>query len=113
MANVQKTGAFLRSKDLVKMKPKFTDEYEVVSYTEGSKGKDRGAIIWICQTKDSVQFHVTPKDITYEERYKLFTEAEENFDEKFASRMLTVEYEDLSSANVPLRAKALTFRDYE
>ncbi len=113
LADPQKTGAFLRSKDLVKMKPKFTDEFEVVGYAEGTKGKDKGAILWVCQTTDGDQFNVTPKDITYAERYALFTDAEENFDEKYANRMLTVEYEDLSKTGVPLRAKALTFRDYE
>jgi len=113
LGNPQKTGAFLRSNDLVKMKPKFTDEFEIVDYDQGSKGKDRGAIIWVCKTTDGVHFNVTPKDMTYEERYNLFNEAEENFDNKFLSRMLTVEYEDLSNTGVPLRAKALTFRDYE
>lgn len=116
LGNCLKTGAFLRSKDLVKMKQRFSDEYECVGYTEGSKGKDKGAVIWICQTADKdspVQFNVTPKNTTYEERYKLFQDCEENFDNKYAGRMLTVEYEDLSKDNVPLRAKALTFRDYE
>lgn len=113
LGNSLKTGAFLRSKDLVKMKQRFSDEYECVGYTEGSKGKDKGAVIWICQTADEVQFNVTPKNTTYEERYALFEDCQENFDEKYKGRMLTVEYEDLSSDNVPLRAKALTFRDYE
>ncbi len=113
LADPQKTGAFLRSKDLVKMKPKFTDEYEVVGYAEGSKGKDKGAILWVCQTQDGDQFHVTPKDMTYAERYDLFHDAVDNFEEKYLGRMLTVEYEDLSKDGIPLRAKALTFRDYE
>ncbi len=113
LADPQKTGAFLRSKDLVKMKPKFTDEYEVVGYDEGAKGKDKGAIIWVCQNKNGDKFHVTPKDITYAERYSLFQDALENFDEKYLGRMLTIEYEDLSNDGIPLRAKALTFRDYE
>ena len=113
LANAAKTGAFMRSKDLVKLKPKFTDEYEVVGYTEGSKGKDKGAILWVCQTEDGLEFNVTPKDITYAERYELFTDAEENFETKYKGRMLTVEYEDLSKTGVPQRAKALTFRDYE
>lgn len=113
LANSQKTGAFLRSKDLVKMKPKFADEFEVVGYTEGSKGKDKGAILWVCETTDGDQFNVTPKDITYADRYELFQDAEENFEEKYKGRMITVEYEDLSKTGVPLRAKALTFRDYE
>jgi DNA ligase-1 len=113
LGNSQKTGAFLRSKDLVKMKQRFSDEYKCVGYTEGKRGKDKGAVIWVCETKDEVQFNVTPKDTTYAERYRLFQECEEDFDGLFKDRMLTVEYEDLSSDNVPLRAKALTFRDYE
>lgn len=113
LGNALKTGAFLRSKDLVKMKQRFTDEYECVGYTEGSKGKDKGAVIWICQNSDGIQFNVTPKNTTYEERYELFQDCEENFEEKYKGRMLSVEYEDLSKDNVPLRAKALTFRDYE
>jgi ATP-dependent DNA ligase len=113
LANATKTGAFLRSNDLVKMKPRFSDEYEVVGYAEGERGKDKGAIIWVCQTTDGKQFNVTPKDTTYEERYELFRDAEQHFDNKYRGRMLTVEYEDLSKDDVPLRAKALTFRDYE
>jgi ATP-dependent DNA ligase len=113
LGNSQKTGAFLRSKDLVKMKQRFSDEYECVGYTEGKRGKDKGAVIWICQTVDGTQFNVTPKDTTYEERYALFQECEADFANQYEGRMLTIEYEDLSKDGVPLRAKALTFRDYE
>lgn len=114
-SDAHKTGAFLRSKDLVKMKPRFSDEYEVVGYTEGSRGKDKGAIVWICKTpgKNGQEFNVTPKDITYEKRYELFAEAKTHFEERFNHRMMTVEYEDISKAGVPLRAKAVAFRDYE
>lgn len=112
MSGVYQSSASTRSNDLVKMKPKFTDEFEVVGFTEGSKGKDQGAMIWICQVSGQ-RFNVTPKDISYADRYKLYDDAVENFDGKYLGRMLTVEYEDLSTAGVPLRAKALTFRDYE
>jgi len=113
LSDPDKTGAFLRSNDLVKMKPKFTDEFEIIGYTEGSKGKDKGAMIWVCKTTAGEEFNVTPKDMTYAERYALFEDAEESFDEKYLGRMLTVEYEDLSKLGVPLRAKALVIRDYE
>lgn len=112
-ADPDKTGAKLRSPDLVKMKPKFTDEFEVIGYTQGTKGKDKGAVIWICQTEDEKTFNATPKDITYEQRYELFNECEESFDDKYANRMITIEYEDLSADGIPLRAKAIAFRDYE
>lgn len=112
LAHPTKTGVALRSNDLVKMKPKFDDEFEVVDFTEGSKGKDKGAILWVCRSGDSL-FNVTPKSITYEQRYALFADAKKNFDEKYKGRMLKVEYEGLSKNNIPLRAKALMFRDPE
>jgi ATP-dependent DNA ligase len=113
LGNATRTGSFLRSKDLIKMKPKFTDEFKVINYTQGDNGKDKGAVLWVCQTTNEVQFNVTPKDMTYEERYAKFKECEKSFDKKYKDRMLTVEYEDLSKDGVPLRAKALVFRDYE
>ena len=112
LSDQHKTGSFLRSKDLVKMKKKETDEFEVVGFTEGKRGKDIGAIIWQCITPNGYEFNITPKDMTYEERYKLFKKAKKNF-AQFKGRMLTVEYEDLSKNGVPQRAKGLVFRDYE
>ena len=111
--DANKTGAFLRSKNLVKMKQNFTDEFKITGFTEGSRGKDKGAIIWICETEDQNEFNVTPKDITYEKRKELFDDASENFDKKYKNKMLTVEYEALSKSGVPLRAKAVVIRDYE
>jgi hypothetical protein len=111
LASCSKTGTFLRSSDLIKLKKRFTDEFKVVGYTEGSRGKDKGAIIWICETKNKIKFNVTPKDTTYKERYELFNLAKLNFWQ--LNKMMTVEYEDLSKTKVPLRAKALTIRNYE
>jgi hypothetical protein len=113
LADPIKTGSYMRSKDLVKMKQKFTEEFECVGFTDGKRGKDKGAVIWICQTKDGHEFNVTPKDITYEKRYEVYKECIDDFDDKYLGRMLTVEYEDLSKAGIPQRAKALVFRDYE
>lgn len=113
LTSSSKTGQFLRSKNLVKMKEKFTDEFQVIGFTDGKRGKDADAIIWICQTEAGVKFNVTPKDITYDERKRLFADAKVNFAKKYELQMLTVEYEDLSKNGVPLRAKALTFRNYE
>lgn len=107
-SNVKTPG---RSPDLVKLKPTFTDEFEIVGYTEGKKGKDVGAIIWICKTEDGVEFNVTPKGITYEERYRLFKEAKKSFDERYLGLLMTVEYQDLSKKGVPLRAKAVAVRE--
>lgn len=113
LADPNKTGAFMRSKEMVKMKKKFTAEYEVINYTEGSKGKDRGAVIWVAKTNNGAYFNVTPKNMTYEQRYAIFAECKKHFKTKYLGRMLTVEYEDLSKNDVPQRAKSLGFRDYE
>jgi DNA ligase-1 len=113
LANANKTGSFMRSNDLVKMKPKFTDEFKVVNYTEGIKGRDKGAVIWVCETKAGEKFNVTPKDISYKKRYEIFDDCKKNFNKKYKNKMITIEYEDLSINHVPQRAKALIFRDYE
>ena len=102
-----------RSKDLVKLKPTYTDEFEVVNYTEGRKGRDVGAIIWVCKTKEGLEFNATPKDMTIAERKALFQECKKKFKTKYLGRMLTVEYQDMSKDLKPQRAKAVMFRDYE
>ena len=112
-----KSSTSIRSKFVLKRKMTYDDEFEVVGFTEGAKGKDKGAIIWICETKNTKkQFRATPKNITNEERYKLFKLASENkgagFDKLYKGRMMTVEYEDLSKDEVPLRAKAIGFREH-
>jgi DNA ligase-1 len=113
LTDQHKTGAFLRSKNLVKLKQCFSDEFKIIGFTEGKRGKDKGAIIWICETEEGNEFNVTPKDITYEQRKELYTDATENFDKKYKNKMLTVDYEALSKIGVPLRAKAVVIRDYE
>lgn len=119
LRNATRTGAFLRSYDVVKMKKRFTDEYKLVGYTSG-KGKDTGAIIWICElpsddadtTTPPKQFNVTPKNIDYPERRALYKKVSTNntFANEYEGLMMTVEYEDLSSDNIPLRAKAVGVR---
>ena len=113
LADPDSTGQRLRSKNLVKLKPTFSDEYKVVNYTDGSRGKDKNAIIWVCETKTGKQFNATPKNMDYAERYKLFEECQKNFDKKYKGRMMTCEYQDLSLDGVPQRAKSVWFRDYE
>lgn len=107
----KQNASSLRSNDLVKLKQRFSDEFEIVGYTEGSRGKDKGAIIWIAKTRNNHEFKVTPKDTNYQQRHKLFLQAEKDFDKLFNGRLMTIEYEDISDTGVPLRAKAVDFRD--
>jgi len=127
------------SASLVKFKPLFDDEFEVVGYAEGKKGKDVGAVIWICevdparvQNPSDKTFRVVPKDMSYEERYQVFRclgEEVDNspaavaaggpprltrFNRDFRGKPLTVEYPERSTkTGKPVQAKALTFRTYE
>ena len=98
----------------LKLKPKLTDEFKIVGYTEGTKGKDKGAIIWMLVTESGEEFNAVPKGLTYKERYQLFsTMTKELFEQKYKGKPMTVEYEALSDKKVPLRAKAVAVRDYE
>ena len=115
LAHPSKTGTFLRSHGLLKLKMRYSDEFELTGFTEGAKGRDKGAIMWICKTEGGKSFHATPKNMTLVKRYELFKQlmSEENFDDDYSGRMMTIEYEDLSKDGVPLRAKAVGIRDYE
>jgi ATP-dependent DNA ligase len=101
-----------RSEHLLKRKEVFTDEFIVVDYTSGTKGKDMHALVWICQTADKKTFKVVP-NLSYEERYQLFKECETDFKTKYMNRLLSVEYRNLSIDQVPQHAKAIYFRDVE
>lgn len=125
------------SANLVKLKPISDSEFEVVGYTQGAKGKDVGAVIWICEVgaehaKDAADktFNVVPKDMSYEERYLIFRCLGEEvvddrvgapagaratrFERDFKGRPLTVEYPERSTkTGKPTQAKALVFRTYE
>jgi hypothetical protein len=132
-----------RSSDVLRIKPKLHAEFKCVGFTQGDKGKDKGAIIWICEPitpkdkpitpkdkpitpkgapippKDKPAgntFHVLPKNMTYELRYKLFRflSRDDNFDRYLSGRPLTVEFDEYSKkTGFPLRAKAEAFRTYE
>jgi ATP-dependent DNA ligase len=116
LASSTKTSSALRSPDLIKIKPLFTDEFKCIGYTDGKRGRDAGAIIWQCMTANKIVFNVTPK-LDYAERYRLFAECEEYTNQhgkfKYHDQPLTVEYQDLSKTGVPLRAKSVVFRTYE
>lgn len=101
-----------RSNNLVKMKVSYDAEFKIVGFTQGKRGRSKGAIIWICETPDEKhKFNVTPNE-TYEKRYDLYKKATNNFDQ-FEGKNLKVYYEEMSTNNVPQRAKGIEIRDYE
>jgi DNA-directed RNA polymerase subunit F len=96
----------------VKVKGKFTDEWEVVGFTQGD-GKYKGVIMWTIK-KGDVQFNCDIAD-TIANRKKLYKLVSKGdlFEKKIKGQKVTIEYEDLSKDGVPLRAKAVAIRDYE
>jgi ATP-dependent DNA ligase len=104
----------LRSKHLIKRKETYDEEFEVVGYTEGKSGKEKGMIVWRCKAKNKNgdTFNVVP-NLSHKERYEIFKECEKKFAEKYEGRLLKVEFRGLSNKNIPLQAKAIEFRDYK
>ena len=115
LTDANKNSMKLRSKYVLKRKMTYSDEFEVVGFEQGKKGKDKGAIIWILKAHDSDKtFNSIPKNTTYEERYRSYKEVLTNdiFKNKYKGRMMTIEFEDLSKDNIPLRSKSIGFREH-
>lgn len=104
----------LRSYNFLKRKASFSNEYEIIGYESGIKGKDVGAIIFIMKTDDGKEFKSVP-NMTLEERKKIYKLATKDFDNLYKGKLATIKYDDLSDSGtgVPLRAKFITIRDYE
>lgn len=121
-----------KSDDIVKIKRTHDEEFKIVGFKEGKKGKDKGALIWIAEIdeknakiKSDREFSAVPKDMTLEERKKLFKcLSEEVTDDKgkkvtrfvrdFLGKPLTVQYSEFSDkTGKPLQPKAITVRTYE
>ena len=115
LTNQSKNNMSIRSKFVLKRKMNYDDEFELVDFTQGSSGKDIGAIIWILKTHDTNKlFNAVPKNISYDERYNIYSDIikNNNFNSKYKGRLMTIEYEDLSGDKVPMRAKSIGFRDH-
>jgi hypothetical protein len=118
------------SSNIVKIKPLLDAEFPVVGFTEGRRGKDVGALIWVCEVSPPVDpkdktFTVVPKNMTYSDRKSLFkclgqqVEGPEGqtmtrFERDLRGLPLTIEFPELSpKTGKPLQAKAVAFRTYE
>lgn len=106
-----KIDSTARSSNLIKFKKKHTDEFKIVDYSQGTKGKDVGAIVWVVETKTGGRFNVVPNG-TYEYRYELFADCTKR-PNRYIGKMLTVEYSQLSKKGIPQQPKGITIRDYE
>ena len=96
-----------RSADLQKYKQFQDSEYKIIDFTEGSNN-EKGAVIWVCETKDEENiFNVRPKG-TIEGRKILFELGDENI-----GKMLTVRYQELTDDGIPRFPVGISIRDYE
>ena len=111
---VTKNKISSRSKDIQKRKPRYQAEYPIVDYTAGEKGIHRGSLIWILENEDGRRFKATPKGVSMEDKKKLYCKFKKSnlFNEEYAGKLLTVEYEDLSKDNIPMRLFAIGLRPY-
>jgi ATP-dependent DNA ligase len=111
LAGKSSTGT--RGNYVYKLKKFQTEEFKIVGFTSGKKGKSSNAIIWVLETPDGKSFKVTYDDVTLEQQKDIYTDCLTNFDTKYKNKMMTVRFPSKSEDGVPLCAKALTIRDYE
>lgn len=83
-----------RSHDLQKYKEFMEEEFKIVGFTQGD-GRDKGTVIWICETKEGNEFRVRPRG-TMESRRKLFETGK-----KYVGKMLTVIFQELTEEGKP------------
>lgn len=110
------------SRNILKMKPLLSSEFEVCDFTAAEKGKAAGNIVLICCIRDAAgnvkkTFNVTFKDMTEDAQKAMYKKWAENdrrlFNSTYKGKPVTLDYYELSKDGVPLMAKAVAIRDYE
>ena len=99
-----------RSVGLQKLKLFLDDEYRIIGVADG-KGREAGAILYICDTPDKQAFTVRPEG-SVESRKELFRQWESG-EWTPIGKMLTVRMQELSDGGVPRFPVGVSLRDYE
>ena len=101
-----KSGLYVnnRSHDLQKYKEFEEDEFRIVGFNE-AKGRDAGSVIWVCVTKEGIEFDCRPIG-SIEHRKSLFENAA-----TYIGKMLTVKFQELSEKGVPRFPSGKAIRD--
>lgn len=103
------------SSHILKLKPLGGDEFKIIGFEEGKKGKDVGAIIFRLVTKDAIEFTAVP-NMTLSDRKDLYTKLNGDrriFAQLYKDKMATIQYATLSKSGVPTQPKFIAVRDYE
>ena len=111
LRNLDMPYEFTRSWNLVKYKVMKDDEFKIVDAVQGLKGKQKGAIIWICETPQGDRFNVVPNG-TMASRKILWDEWKAD-PKAFIGKELTVQYQELTPKGIPRFPKGIAIRDYE
>jgi ATP-dependent DNA ligase len=88
------------SSHLLKIKPRFDAEFEVVDWTVSDIGKSTGALMVKFKTDAGIEFWATPA-LPIEERIELGKKMPTEFEKKWKGKMITVYYAGLSVDGVP------------
>jgi DNA ligase 1 len=93
-----------RSNDLQKVKSSVDDDYKIIGFNEG-RGRDKGCVVWVCETLDKKPFDVRPK-ATLEKRAEWFKSAK-----KYVGQFVKVAYQNLTADGIPRFPRSIGFRD--
>lgn len=105
------------SANLLKVKPVYDAEFEIVDYTASARGKFKDVLMFICRTKSGKIFTIN-MGMPLEERTQMYKELKNTpgeFEKKYKGKLITVIYDNLSDDGIPVRARThgLIIRDYE
>lgn len=99
------------SKVLLKMKPAYDHEFEVVGWETGEKGKAAEALMIICQTEEGKHFPVTPAmeipdRIALAKKMALVeADGKTHFENHWKGKKIIVVFDEWSKDKVPQRAR--------
>lgn len=93
-----------RSWDLQKYKLFQEEEFEIVGFTEGT-GREKGLVIWECQTVEGKTFHVRPEG-DHDTRRNMFQNAN-----GYIGKKLTVIFQEYTKENIPRFPVAKALRE--
>ena len=97
----------------MKMKKFLSEEYKLIGYTEGKKGKDKKLIMWMLETEEGKEFTVRPNE-TAQKRKQLYDDmTEELFDREYKNQLMTLEYSELTVDKIPCHITNCIIRNYE
>ena len=95
-----------RSRYLLKYKRFFDREYKIIDAKE-AVGRDKGTVIWVCETENGKEFSCRPQG-THEYRTRMWDTHHEHIGKK-----LTVRYQEVTRDGIPRFAVGTEIRDYE